>query len=272
VPALVLLFALIGLIYGLLFKRLVRLSFIINRGAVYGLTAIVVVGIFALLGALIQSFTIGGNAGLALTLGVSLIVGLGLEAVKKRIDSLVERLFFRRKYIADSMLRRFARQCAFIEDPERLLDEAVAEIREYLQAPSVALYERVTDSYTRVCQRGRNAFPERVAIDDRAFVALRAELTEQDLHTYKSALGFEGYGFPMAVRGKLQGALIVGARPEQYTPDERELLAHVAYQVGMALHALRTRENEKLMRAFASGELEPALARERARQLFSMNL
>jgi hypothetical protein len=268
------LFALTGLIYGLLFKRLVRLSFIINRAAVYGLTAIIVVGIFALLGQLVQSFTIGGNADLALTLGVSLIVGLGLEAIKKRIDSLVERLFFRRKFLAESELRRFARQCAFIENPERLLSEAAAEVREYLQAPSVALYERVTESYARVRQRGRDTFPERIEIDDRAFVALRAELTEQDLHAYKnkSALGAEGYCFPMAVRGTLQGALVVGARPENYAPDERELLAHVVYQVGMALHALRTSDNEMLLKALASGALEPAMARERARQLFSMNL
>jgi GAF domain-containing protein len=76
----------------------------------------------------------------------------------------------------------------------------------------------------------------------------------------------------MAVRGALQGALVAAARPEHYTPDERELLAQVAHQVGVALHALRARDNETLIRAIASGVLEPALARERARQLCSMKL
>jgi GAF domain-containing protein len=131
----------------------------------------------------------------------------------------------------------------------------------------VAVYERAGDSYARVRQRGSKTFPERVETDDRAFVALRAELKETDLHTARTALGQEGYAFPMAVRGELQGALIVGPRPEHYSPDERELMGHVAHQVGIALHALRAQDNEALIDALANGNLEPTTAQKRARQL-----
>jgi hypothetical protein len=261
------LFGVAGVVYGLLFKRVVKLGFVINRTLVYGLTALVVVAIFALLEQVVQSFTIGGHAGLALTLGVALVVGIGLDAVKKRIDSLIEQVFFRRKFLAESALRSFARQCAFIEHPERLLDEAVGEIREYIDAPRVAVYERAGDSYARVRQRGSETFPERVETDDRAFVTLRAELAETDLHATRTALGADGYAFPMAVRGVLQGALVVGARPEHYSPDERELMGHVTHQVGIALHALRAQDNEALVDALANGNLEPTTAQRRARQL-----
>jgi len=47
------------------------------------------------------------------------------------------------------------------------------------------------------------------------------------------------------LRGNLLGALVVGQRPgEHYTADERELLFHVAHEVGAALFALRAQESE----------------------------
>jgi len=72
----------------------------------------------------------------------------------------------------------------------------------------------------------------------------------------------------MSVRGRLIGALVCGPRPaEQYTTDERELLAHVARQVGAAIHALRSLEHEKFVDSVASGRLDAASAREQARRL-----
>ncbi len=68
----------------------------------------------------------------------------------------------------------------------------------------------------------------------------------------------------MAVRGVLGGALLCGARTEEYTRDERRLIAEVAQQVGTALHALRARDNEALVRALASGEIDLPTARKRA--------
>ncbi|MBA3564808.1 MAG: GAF domain-containing protein [Gammaproteobacteria bacterium] len=96
---------------------------------------------------------------------------------------------------------------------------------------------------------------------------MRADRIEIGLGEVSSALGSEGYVFPMAVRGVLRGALACGARSEEYTRDERKLIAEVAHQVGIALHALRARDNEALVKEIASGSLDPSTARKRAREL-----
>jgi hypothetical protein len=46
----------------------------------------------------------------------------------------------------------------------------------------------------------------------------------------------------MSQRGTLSGLIALGAKPtgDSYRPDEQEVLAFAAHQVGLDLHALRT--------------------------------
>ena len=82
-------------------------------------------------------------------------------------------------------------------------------------------------------------------MNDPAFVGLRARNAELDLHATQSVLGMDGYAFPLIVRGNLLGALVVGQRPgEHFAAEERQLLFHVAHEVGAALFALRAQESE----------------------------
>jgi GAF domain-containing protein len=259
--------ALAGLIYGLLARRIVRLSFVVNRGLVYGVTGAFIVGIFALVESIIDLASLGSSISIALNVIVSLAIGLGLEALRQRIDDLIERVLFRRKHRAEAALEQFVRHCPYIEHRQRLLDEAVRVVDEHVRARGVALYERRGDAYNRVVHKGERTFPERVETDDRAFIALRAEATELDLADIGSALGESGYAFPMTLRGVLLGALVCGARTEPWSPDERGWLSRLAHEVGIALHALRARENETLVDALANGALEPGTARTRARAL-----
>ena len=106
------------------------------------------------------------------------------------------------------------------------------------------MYERTPEAYVRIRQHGAPALPEQVATDDLAFVKLRARNAELDLDDTRSQLGRDGYAFPLMLRGTLLGALVVGQRPgEHYAADERELLFHVAHEVGAALFALRAQES-----------------------------
>lgn len=57
--------------------------------------------------------------------------------------------------------------------------------------------------------------------------------------------GWYGHAFPMRVRGSLLGVLVVDPRPgEHYAADGRELMAHVAHEVGAAQFALRAQASE----------------------------
>ncbi|HEX6260913.1 MAG TPA: GAF domain-containing protein [Woeseiaceae bacterium] len=260
-----LLCGLTGLLYVVLRKRVVSMSFAINRALVYGLVAALVIGVFGALTVLLENTAIGSEAGVALTVGISIAIGVVLEALRDRINVMVERIFFRQRYEAEAALRRFARECAYIENADRLLDEAQEEIHRHLRPDASAFYETRDKGYVRVRRRGDPTYPEWVDVDDRAFVSMRADREPVDLRDVTSALGNDGFVFPMAVRGVLGGALVCGPRIEAYTRDERSLLAELAQQVGTALHALRARDKEALVRALARGEINLSTARQRAR-------
>lgn len=264
--------ALFGVLYAVLRHRVVDVSFVINRAVAYSATLSVVVAIFSLLETSLERSALGHNESLALELGVPLVLGLLLDSVHKRVDRLSERLFFRRKFEAQAALKRFAQDCIYIEDPEHLLDETVRELLRYTGARAVAIYERDEKGYVRVREHGGIGFPETVDRDDRAFVSGRAGRRETDLAEIGSALGTDGYVFPMTARGELSGAVVCANRPGgHYDPDERELVGYATREFAVALAALRARENEAFVKALARGELDPGSARDQARALIGIS-
>jgi hypothetical protein len=237
--------AAVAFLYAVLRHRVVDVAFVLNRGLVYAATTSLVLGLFALFESLIARSALGHGASLALEFAVPLALGAALSTVHRRIDAVVERFFFRRQYRAEAALRRFAEDCAYITQPGNLFELTVDQIARHVGAPRVALYERTAEAYVCIRQQGEPALPAQVAVDDLAFIKLRARNAALDLHATPSALGADGYAFPLMLRGSLLGALIVGQRPgEHYAADERELLFHVAHEVGTALFALRAQESE----------------------------
>ena len=260
--------AVTGYTYAILRHRLVDVRVVINRTLAYAIITALVVGIFAAISSYTERATLNRSTSLLLELIVPLALGIVLSTLRKYIDTYVNRFLFHRKYAAEKALNDFARTCDFIEQPERLLDQTIQQVFKHTHAVNVALYERDARGYRRVRQQGNMDMPELVEADDLAFVRLRAGEREIDMHGTESALGRQGYAFPMSVRGRLIGALVCGPRPaEQYTVDERQLLAHVARQVGAAIHALRSLEHEKFVDSVANGMLDAVSAREQARRL-----
>ena len=259
---LVLLMAMTGFLYAILRHRVVDFTVVLNHALVYAATTSFVLGLFALFESLIERTALGHGASLLLELAVPLGLGVSLSTVHRRIDSTVERFVFRRQYREEVALRGFAKECAFVTQPQSLLDLTVDQIRLHVGTPWVALYEHTPDGYVRVRQRGSHDLPAQVDADDLTLVKLRTHDTEVDLHDTPSQLGRDGHAFALRVRGSLLGVLLVGPRPgEHYAAEERELLGHVAHEVGAALFALRAQATEA--RAQAS---ETQLAEARARE------
>ena len=254
----------VGFLYTILRHRVVDFTVILNRTLVYAATTSFVLGLFALFESLIERSALGHDASLMMELAVPLGLGVSLSTVHRRIDSLVDRLVFRRQYREEVALRRFARECAFVTQPENLLDLAIEQISTHAGVPWIAMYEYTPDGYSRVRQRGAQNLPPRVAADDLALVKLRAHDPEVNLHQTPSAMGKDGYAFPLRVRGHLLGVLIVGPRPGEHSvAEERELLAHVAHEIGAALFALRAEASEARAQA-SEAQLRELRSREKA--------
>ncbi|MDB5987064.1 MAG: hypothetical protein JWR16_2117 [Nevskia sp.] len=256
-----------GYLYAALRHRLVDVSFIVDRALAYGLTTSVVIGVFAILENFIEQAAVGNDASFFLQAGATLVLALALNRVHHRVEAIVDRLFFRRQRRATHELRRFAQQCAFIEQHERLLSLTVECIEQAIGGSGVAIYERREGRYLQLIQRGSAPYPAAVEVDDLAFVSLRSTLQATDLDDITgSALGRDGCLLPMALRGVLIGAIVCGARRgEQFAPDERIELAKLAQEVGIALYVLRAREHERFVAAVASGAMRDP--QQTARQL-----
>jgi len=257
-----------GFAYTVLRHRVVDVTVVLDRTLVYGATTALVVGIIATMNSVALRVTLGEHTSLLLQIVIPLALGIVLGKVRMYMDRVVERVFFRRKYLAEMALRTFTRQTGHMESATRLLDAAVREILRHMHAPAVAIYSAEKQGYQMLKQAGMDVFPENLDIDDAALVAIRTERAAVELPDVGSALGNDGCVFPMIVLGNLRGAIICLNRPsEHYAMDERELLTQVASDVGAALRILRARDNEAIVAELADGKVPARILRERARAM-----
>ena len=258
----------IGMTYATLRHRVVDVRVILDHTLVYGATTALVVGVVAALNSLALRATLGEHTGLLLQIVIPLALGIVLGKVRAYLDMTVERVFFRRKYLAEKALQAFGRQAGHMESPSKLLEAAVREIRRNLGAPSVALYSAEAGHYRCLRQAGAERFPKDLDLDDAALVALRTERESVALPEVGSALGSDGCVFPMMVLGNLRGAVVCRNRPgEHYALDERRLLTRVAGDVGAALRIMRARDNEAIVTELVAGKLPTRTLRAKARSL-----
>jgi hypothetical protein len=263
-------FGISGFVYAVLRHRMVDVRVVLDHTLVYGATTALVVGVVAAMNSLALRATLGENTGLLLQIVIPLSLGIVLGKVRTYMDRVVERVFFRGKYLAERALRNFARHCGHIEDEQRLLDAAVQEIRRHTHSPAVALYEISARGYARVRQDGEAVYPKQLHNDDPAVVAVRADQQPLELSDFKSGLGLDGCVIPITVLGRVRGVLVLANRPgEHYATDEKKLLSQVVRDVGAAWRILRARENEQFVWAVAQGDIKSTTARARAKALAS---
>jgi GAF domain-containing protein len=98
---------------------------------------------------------------------------------------------------------------------------------------------------------------------------LRTYLRDVNLTDVDSVLGPSGIVFPLAVRGRLTGALVCTTRASQepYDPDERAIVRTLAISVATSLEAIRARDHAQLVCAIAQGTIDIDHARIRATEL-----
>ena len=255
--------------YAVLRQRLVEVRVVLNRALVFALLMGVMVGLFALMENLIERSAVGAGAGLALEIGVPLALGILFHQLHRRVEALVDRVFFHREHSARAALGDFVRDAGFVESPQTLIARTVEAFGRHAGVAGAALYEAREGGFE--CSgrdSGGPVFPDRLDQDDRALVRLRATLAPLDLHGVGSALGDGGLALPLALRGHLFGVLVCGPRPAgRHAQADIERLGHAAHEVGASLFALRARANESLVEALARGVLPPGQAVLRAREL-----
>lgn len=253
------LLAMFGFLYAVLRHRVVNVSVFIDRTLVYGSVTALVVGILAAVNSVVEHAALGTSASLLLQVVVPLALGIVLGQARRYADKIVERVFFRKKYLAAKALRHFARHSSGYDRADALVSAATQIIHEKAGTPGVAVYIRRADDYALASHTGQTGYAANLSGNDAALAAARSGAREIDLSELHSTLGNDGYVFPLGP----QAVLVCANRPgEHYAAEDRKLLAYVAGKVGIALQTLRIQEKiawletkAGLVDALASGKL-----------------
>lgn len=247
VPLILLVAMPIGSAYAILRYRLLDIAFVINRATVFGITSLTVLGGLALIDYGLQTY-LGSwfrETGIVVQLGLALAIGLSTRPIHERIDALVDDLFFRERHEAERTLRDFARDVVYIDDPDVVIERAVATIAS-ASGLSCSIYLASSETYRCVASSDRDYASRSVDRNDEAVVRVLATRDHAHLGDVRSALPGD-FVVPMFARNRLLGFVVCGTvgGVAASVPDELVAIGAAARATGLALDLLRIEALER---------------------------
>jgi len=227
--------------YAILRHKVLDLGFALNRTLIYGVVSAVLLAAFGLIEWAVEHFVPieGREKNAIVDAAIALGVFLTFHRVRDVVEHGVEGLFFRRWQEQEAALRKFVREARFITTSEALLNTAVTALSRFSDGADVALYlDADQGCLIRVAASGRAA-PDRLDPNDPAIVTLRAERKPLEIEGSGSGLPAV-LAAPMVDRHEVGGVVLLGPKPSGagYRPDEIDLLAWAATQIGLDFLAL----------------------------------
>lgn len=235
-----------GLAYVILRHRVIDVGFVLNRALVYTGVSVCIVGVFVIVETVLAKYVESTShvESTAVQLAVALVLGFSVRYIHARVDRFVDTVLFRERHEAETAMRTFARDAAYVTDPETLLALTLATVHRHAGSTAEGIWLR--EESGRYEMRAGTLPPVDIDENDPAALAMRSRRVAVDLHQTESALP-GAMAFPMIVRGEVTGMLLCGpkADDETYAPDEREALGAIASAVGQALDGLRINELQR---------------------------
>jgi hypothetical protein len=226
--------------YALLNRRVLDSDFVLSRTLVVAAVSLIVVAAFVLLDWVLGDVLVGVShaTGLFANGALALALGLSLNAIQKRVTTLLDSLLFRKRHEDERALLGFSREAAYATEPDALMDRTIENLQLHTDARGAALLLD-TGSGFRAARTFGNSVSTEIEPDDAAILALKTWHKPLDPHRYGTSL-HGALAVPMVARGRLCGLVLLGERigGEAYAPNEVEALSQFALGVGSALDAL----------------------------------
>jgi len=234
--------------YALLKRRVLDFEFVLSRALVVGTVSAIVVASFILLEWLLGTVLAGVShaTGLIANAALALVLGLSLNPIHKRIDAVIETVFFRKRHEDERALLDFSKEAAYVTDRDALLDQAIEKLARHTDARDAVILLETNAGFVTARSLG-NETVHAVDENDPAILALKTWHKPIDPHHYSG--GVPGaLAAPMLARGRLLGVVVLGERTggEAYAPDEIEALAQFAHGVGAAYDALGQHRDDSM--------------------------
>src|SRR5580698_5793224 len=218
------------LTYVALIRRVLDIGFALNRALVFSAVSFVFVGTFLLVEWALGAWLSSASHTTSLLVGAAIALGLGLSVrgIHKRVDQILDTLFFRKRHEDEHAIRAFGHEAAYITDAGLLVARTKTLLEEHADATGVAVL--LDDGNGHYGGMNEN---------DPAIVSLKAWRKSIDLHTLNTSLEGE-FAYPMVARGHLVGVIVLGLKRsgDPYAPDESDAILHLAPGVGRALDVL----------------------------------
>jgi signal transduction histidine kinase len=202
--------------------RLYDIDLIINRALVYGALAVLItavyIGIAVGIGTLVGS---GGQPNLWLSIVATIIVAVGFQPVRERLQRIANRLVYGKRATPYEVLSEFSEQVAATYASDEILPRMARILQEGAGAESATVW-LCSGAYLRPA----TTFPE--------------SLTEHEPLLMSNGAIPEIPGAASAVRvehqGELLGVLTLTKRKgESLSPTEEKLISDLAHQAGLVL-------------------------------------
>jgi hypothetical protein len=238
----------ISVAYAVIRHRVFDVRFVVGRALVYGvLTTTVVIFValidFVLGKALSQThLATFGEAAAAIALGLS------LNTLHKRIEGAVERVFFRRRRLAEHRLARVGAGLIHAESPAAVTEAILAEPIHAFALASGAVFRRAENGdFVRAAALGWDAPRSDIPADLPAILALSAEPAAfaVDEGLWPPGLLPDGgatpaYALPVFVRRRLDAIVFYGPHlsAEELDPDELAIFVTLLHAAGFAYEHL----------------------------------
>jgi hypothetical protein len=219
-------------LYAIVRHRVIDVRIAGGRALAFALlSAIPVVG-FSVIDWLLSNQLQASKFALVAEICVAIGFGFWVNSAQRRIDNLIESVFFRARKLAEERLRRVARRLAHASEQSAVDETLVREPYEALRLVAIALYLRAGTRYARVAQRAwpDDALPE---IDANDSLALELVTTGEPVDV--KAIAWEGaaaiaplqplLAVPIAVRRDTIGFLLLGEKADGERLDTLEQTA-----------------------------------------------